>query len=394
MHPTPPALPFAPASRPGRPRGALLVLLTALAALLGAGLLQAAPAAAHDATSTAYVEVDGSAARPEATLDLEYDLLMKSAWLYAEAYDAKGRAEQLRQLERNADAVSEYVTGRFVITRDDTACPARTVGDADLRTRGERPYAVLTLAFTCPAGATGPVTVSSALFPDAESFVHSTKTIVHYDIDGRRGSQILTVTEPSVTAAATERQESHQVWEFFLLGTEHLLFGLDHILFLLSLLIGARSLREIALTATAFTAAHSITFLLAACGVVDVPAGLVEPLIAASIAVVAIAGLVLRDRTDNARWRLPTVFVFGLVHGLGFAGSLGIDERWSWELLLSLLSFNVGIEAVQLGIIVVVFPLLLLLRRSPVHRWVLPALTAPIVIVSLYWFWDRVAISA
>ncbi|MFJ5837085.1 HupE/UreJ family protein [Streptomyces shenzhenensis] len=394
MHPTPPALPFAPASRPGRPRGALLVLLTALAALLGAGLLQATPAAAHDATSTAYVEVDGSAARPEATLDLEYDLLMKSAWLYAEAYDAKGRAEQLRQLERNADAVSEYVTGRFVITRDDTACPARTVGDADLRTRGERPYAVLTLAFTCPAGATGPVTVSSALFPDAESFVHSTKTIVHYDIDGRRGSQILTVTEPSVTAAATERQESHQVWEFFLLGTEHLLFGLDHILFLLSLLIGARSLREIALTATAFTAAHSITFLLAACGVVDVPAGLVEPLIAASIAVVAIAGLVLRDRTDNARWRLPTVFVFGLVHGLGFAGSLGIDERWSWELLLSLLSFNVGIEAVQLGIIVVVFPLLLLLRRSPVHRWVLPALTAPIVIVSLYWFWDRVAISA
>ncbi|MFJ8601744.1 HupE/UreJ family protein [Streptomyces shenzhenensis] len=394
MHPTRPALPFAPASRPGRPRGALLVLLTALAALLGAGLLQAAPAAAHDATSTAYVEVDGSAARPEATLDLEYDLLMKSAWLYAEAYDAKGRAEQLRQLERNADAVSEYVTGRFVITRDDTACPARTVGDADLRTRGERPYAVLTLAFTCPAGATGPVTVSSALFPDAESFVHSTKTIVHYDIDGRRGSQILTVTEPSVTAAATERQESHQVWEFFLLGTEHLLFGLDHILFLLSLLIGARSLREIALTVTAFTAAHSITFLLAACGVVDVPAGLVEPLIAASIAVVAIAGLVLRDRTDNARWRLPTVFVFGLVHGLGFAGSLGIDERWSWELLLSLLSFNVGIEAVQLGIIVVVFPLLLLLRRSPVHRWVLPALTAPIVIVSLYWFWDRVAISA
>ncbi|MGI5441098.1 HupE/UreJ family protein [Streptomyces shenzhenensis] len=394
MHPAPPALRPAPASRPGRPRGALLAVLTALAALLGAGLLQAAPAAAHDATSTAYVEVDGSAARPEATLDLEYDLLMKSAWLYAEAYDAKGRAEQLRQLERNADAVSEYVTGRFVITRDDTACPARTVGDADIRTRGERPYAVLTLAFTCPAGATGPVTVSSALFPDAESFVHSTKTIVHYDIDGRRGSQILTVTEPSVTAAATERQESHQIWEFFLLGTEHLLFGLDHILFLLSLLIGARSLREIALTATAFTAAHSITFLLAACGIVDVPAGLVEPLIAASIAVVAIAGLVLRDRTDNARWRLPTVFVFGLVHGLGFAGSLGIDERWSWELLLSLLSFNVGIEAVQLGIIVVFFPLLLLLRRSPVHRWVLPALSAPIVIVSLYWFWDRVAISA
>lgn len=391
MHPTPPARTRAP--RPG-PRGALRALLAVLAALLGAGLLQAAPAAAHDATSTAYAEVGGSAARPEATLDLEYDLLMKSAWLYADAYDAKGRAEQLRQLRLNARAVSEYVTGRFAITRDDAACTPRTVGDADIRARGARPYAVLTLVFACPAGATGPVTVSSALFPDAESFVHSTRTIVHYDIDGGRGSQILTVTEPSVTAAAARGQESHQVREFFLLGTEHLLFGLDHILFLLSLLIGARSLRDIALTATAFTAAHSITFLLAACGVVEVPAAVVEPVIAASVAVVAIAGFWLRDRTDNARWRLPTVFVFGLVHGLGFAGSLGIDESRSWELLLSLLSFNVGIEAVQLGIILVVFPLLLLLRRSPVHRWALPALTAPIVLVSLYWCWDRVAISA
>ncbi|PZH18103.1 hypothetical protein C1I97_04260 [Streptomyces sp. NTH33] len=299
----------------------------------------------------------------------------------------------MRQLKLNADAVSEYVTRRFAITRDDTACTARTEGDADIRTRGERPYAVLTLAYTCPAGAAGPVTISSAPFLDAESFVHSTKTIVHYDVDGQRGSQILTLAEPSVAVAAGDGQKPHQARQFFLLGTEHLLFGLDHILFLLSLLIGARGLRDIVLTATTFTAAHSITFLLAACGVVDVPAAVVEPVIAASV-VVAVAGFVLRDRTDNARWRLPTVFTFGLVHGLGFAGTLGIDESWSWELLLSLLSFNIGIEAVQLGIIAVVFPLLLLLRRSPFHRWALPTLTVPIVVVSLYWLWDRVTVSA
>ncbi|MFD9004523.1 HupE/UreJ family protein [Streptomyces sp. NPDC059582] len=383
-----------PPFRPGRLRGALLTVLAALAAVFGAALSEAAPAAAHDATSNAYVEVTGSSARPVATLDLEYDLLMKSAWLYAEAYDAKGRAEQLRQLRLNADAVSEYTTRHFAVVRDDTACAARTEGDADVRTRGKRPYAVITLAYTCPAGAGGPVTVSSALFPGVENFVHDTKTIVHYDIDGQRGSQILTPADPSVTAVAATGQETHQVREFFLLGTEHLLFGLDHILFLLSLLIGARGLRDIVLTATTFTAAHSITFLLAACGVVEVPGAVVEPVIAASIAVVAVAGFLLRDREDNARWRLPTVFVFGLVHGLGFAGSLGIHESWSGELLLSLLSFNVGIEAVQLGIIAVVFPLLLVLRRSPVHRWVLPALTLPIVLVSLYWLWDRVAVSA
>ncbi|MGW1723431.1 HupE/UreJ family protein [Streptomyces sp. NPDC002306] len=383
-----------PPLRSGRPRGALLTVLAALAALFGVALAGAAPAAAHDATSDAYVEVTGSSARPVATLDLEYDLLMKSAWLYAEAYDAKGRAEQLRQLRLNADAVSAYTTRHFAVVRDDTACAARAEGDADVRTRGKRPYAVITLAYTCPAGTDGPVTVSSALFPDVENFVHSTRTIVHYDIDGQRGSQILTPADPSVTAVAATGQETHQVWEFFLLGTEHLLFGLDHILFLLSLLIGARGLRDIVLTATTFTAAHSITFLLAACGVVEVPGAVVEPVIAASIAVVAVAGFLLRDREDNARWRLPTVFVFGLVHGLGFAGSLGIHESWSGELLLSLLSFNVGIEAVQLGIIAVVFPLLVMVRRSPVHRWVLPALTLPIVLVSLYWLWDRVAVSA
>jgi hydrogenase/urease accessory protein HupE len=370
-------------------------VLAALAAVLLTGLFRATPTAAHDATSTAYVEVTGNADRAEAVLDLEYDLLMKSAWLYAEAYQAKGRAEQLRQLRKHADAVGAYVTGHFSLARGARACTARPAGDAGIRERGDRAFAVVALDYLCPAGADEPVTVSSALFPDAESFVHSTRTIVHYDLDGRRGSRVLTPAETSLTAAGADRASlAGQVADFFVLGTEHLLFGLDHILFLLSLLLGARSPRDIVATATAFTAAHSVTFLLAAAGVVDVPARIVEPVIAASIAVVALATVLPRDRAHDARRRLPAVFVFGLVHGLGFAGSLGIDEGMSWELLLSLLGFNVGIEVVQLGIIAVVFPLLVLLRRVPAHRWALPALTAPIVLVSLYWVWDRVAQAA
>jgi hypothetical protein len=121
---------------------------------------------------------------------------------------------------------------------------------------------------------------------------------------------------------------------------------------------------------------------------VEVPGEIVEPVIAASIVVVALANLRYRERT--ARWRLSVVFVFGLIHGLGFAGALGIDESWSWELLLSLLSFNAGIEAVQLGLIALLFPPLVLLRRTPVHRWALPAMTAPVVAVSLYWFCVRI----
>ncbi|WP_454853417.1 HupE/UreJ family protein [Promicromonospora soli] len=402
----------------------------------------ALPAAAHDATSDVYAEVTPAAASATgsggptadvtAVLDLEYDLLMKSAWLRAEAYEATGRADQLEQLDRHQRAVDEYVTWRFVVMYDGELCtPA--LDAADVVERGERPYASLTYTFACDGEPEGVHEVSSNLFPDAESFVHSTETIVRYTLDEEDGSAVLTAASPTLTTG--ENRLLEQLGEFFVLGGEHLLFGLDHVLFLLALLIGARRLRDVVWTATAFTVAHSVTFLLAALGVVSVPAIVVEPVIAASIAVVAAvdlyliwrgrggtfasglapgfvpgdggttSGLVrdaLRWRTPAGnraeltawdRWRLPVVFVFGLVHGVGFAGALGIDAAWSWTLLWSLLSFNAGIEAVQLGIIAVVFPLLVLLRvRAPrTARWVLGAATAGIVAVALYWVVERLA---
>ena len=91
--------------------------------------------------------------------------------------------------------------------------------------------------------------------------------------------------------------------------------------------------------------------------------------------------------------RLGVVFVFGLIHGLGFAGALGIDEPWSWQLLWSLLVFNVGIEAVQLGVIAVVFPPLALLRhRVPrAGLWVTGAIAAGVAAMGLVWFVQRVS---
>ncbi len=400
------------------------------------------PAWAHDATSDVYAEVTtapsagGPTADVTAVLDLEYDLLMKSAWLRAEAYEATGRADQLEQLDKHEGEVDGYVTDRFVVTYDGEPCvPALSA--ADIVERGERPYASLTYSFACHGEPGGVHEVSSGLFPDAESFVHSTETIIRYTLDEEDGSAVLTAASPNLTTG--EHRLLKQVGEFFVLGGEHLLFGLDHVLFLLALLIGARRLRDVVWTATAFTVAHSVTFLLAALGVVSVPATVVEPVIAASIAVVAAVDLVLiwrggggafgdggalggggaftpgdggtttgpvRDAlrwrapagsrdvlTAWDRWRLPVVFVFGLVHGAGFAGALGIDAAWSWTLLWSLLSFNVGIEAVQLGIIAVVFPLLVLLRvRAPrTARWVLGAVTSGIVAVALYWVVERLA---
>jgi hypothetical protein len=385
---------------------------------------------AHDATSDVYAEVTPASASAEggptadvtAVLDLEYDLLMKSAWLRAEAYEVTGRAAQLAQLDEHERAVDGYVAARFVVTYDGEPC-APALDAADVVERGERAYASLTYTFACDGEPEGVHEVSSNLFPDAESFVHSTETIIRYELDEEEGSAVLTAPSPTLTTG--EHRLLKQVGEFFVLGGEHLLFGLDHVLFLLALLIGARRLRDVVWTATAFTVAHSVTFLLAALGVVSVPAIVVEPVIAASIAVVAAVDLyliwrgrdgalgpgdngttsgpvrdALRWRPDAGsrgaltawdRWRLPVVFAFGLVHGVGFAGALGIDAAWSWTLLWSLLSFNVGIEAVQLGIIAVVFPLLVLLRvRAPrAARWVLGTTTAGIVAVALYWVVER-----
>jgi hypothetical protein len=246
----------------------------------------------------------------------------------------------------------------------------------------------------------------SGLFPDSEGYVRGTKTIVTYDLDLTKGSAALDSQRPEFS---TQQPWTERFWEFFQLGAEHLLTGLDHILFLLALIAGSRRPREIVLAATTFTLAHSVTFILAALNVVHVPEWFVEPVIALSIAVVASwhlwrswrqgplsAELQTTGRShlslDRAGWtRLGVVFCFGLVHGLGFAGALGIDQPFSWTLLWSLLVFNVGIEVVQLSIIVIVFPLLLLLRRRApvVGRWTTAAVSAVVAVMGLVWFVQR-----
>jgi hydrogenase/urease accessory protein HupE len=249
--------------------------------------------------------------------------------------------------------------------------------------------------------------VSSGLFPGSEGYVRGTKTIVTYDLDLKSGSAALDAQHRSFS---THQSWTERFWEFFRLGAEHLLTGLDHILFLLALIAGSRRLREIVLAATTFTLAHSVTFVLAALGLVRVSASFVEPVIALSIAVVAGWHLwrIWRRRShatdletaghghlslDSAGWtRLGVVFCFGLVHGLGFASALGIDQAWSWTLLWSLLVFNVGIETVQLAIIMAVFPLLALLRhrRPAAGLWTTGTLAAGVTVMGLVWFVQRV----
>ncbi|OAB28417.1 hypothetical protein PMSD_22035 [Paenibacillus macquariensis subsp. defensor] len=149
-------------------------------------------------------------------------------------------------------------------------------------------------------------------------------------------------------------------YSFFILGINHILGGYDHLLFLFSLLIARQKFKQYAAMITAFTIAHSITLSLTVLGIINVPPAIVEPAIALSICFVAIDNIVRKQ--VSRRWVLT--FLFGLIHGMGFADILKEMNLPRSELATDLIGFNLGIETVQVTLVAILLPLLVLL-----HRW-------------------------
>ncbi len=177
----------------------------------------------------------------------------------------------------------------------------------------------------------------------------------------------LTTPPPRVTRAAT-------AWRYLTLGFTHIVpHGLDHMLFVIGIFLFSRQLRTVLWQVSAFTVAHSLTLGLSIYGLIAVPPSVVEPLIAISIAYVAIENLVL---TELKPWRIALVFAFGLLHGMGFAGALQELGLPRSEFLTALLTFNIGVEAGQLAVIGTAF---LLVGWQCSHR---------------AWYRDRVVVPA
>ena len=195
---------------------------------------------------------------------------------------------------------------------------------------------------------------------------------------------------PASAAFATRSDAIHPFFVFLMLGVEHILTGYDHLLFLFGLLIVCRDMRSILTLITCFTIAHSITLALAAFGVVQLPARIVEPLIAASIAYVGVENL-LRGEAAKRRWLIA--FCFGLVHGLGFAGALkesGISSG-QFGIILPLVGFNLGVEIGQLSVAAVVLPILWQLRNRPglMRQWG-PLGSVAVTVAGSYWLLERI----
>ena len=211
--------------------------------------------------------------------------------------------------------------------------------------------------------------------------------------DGSQHSSILRPASPEFTIPL-EPSKLEIAADYWQMGTIHILEGADHLLFVLALLLIVNGLGPLVKAVTAFTVAHSITLALATLDLIRVPSAPTEAIIALSILFLAAEIVHKRNGVIGITERFPWViaFLFGLFHGLGFAGALSEIGVPQGEVPLALLMFNVGVETGQLLFIGVVMGLIALLKRLPVSApqgaWRL--LPYSIGGLAAYWTIDRV----
>ena len=179
------------------------------------------------------------------------------------------------------------------------------------------------------------------------------------------------------------------VWTYLVLGFEHIVpKGLDHILFIVGIFLLSPRLRPLLWQVSMFTLAHTITLGLSVAGYIDWPSYIVEPLIALSIAYIGIENIVQKNLHTH---RLLLVFVFGLLHGMGFAQILQEFGLPADAFLIALISFNVGVEIAQLAIILLGMLGVSIGLHNPsrYRQWVVIPGSLMITMIGLYWAYER-----
>lgn len=177
------------------------------------------------------------------------------------------------------------------------------------------------------------------------------------------------------------------VKRYLLDGVKHIVFGPDHVLFVLLLVLITTRFKRLVLVITSFTLAHSLTLAAAALEWVSISAGIIEPIIAISIAYMAIE---TAFREEQPRYLALVTFAFGLIHGFGFSYVLRDDVGLPTEALIpALASFNIGVELGQLAIVALVFPLRLWMHEKPWERTVMRVICALTFALAMWWVIER-----
>lgn len=290
--------------------------------------------------------------------------------------------------------IEALVASGLVVTGGNNACSLRPTSLATRR-YDDGAYVALGLEARCAGGV--PTSLRYTLFSDRDP---QHRAVVTMDIGGRRSTAI---AGPGSSVIGLGAAGTHPFRDFLREGVHHILIGYDHIAFLLSLLLPVvlrrvkgrwepvENLRSAATQAavivTAFTIAHSITLSLAALEWVVPSSRWIEAAIAASVLLAALNNI--RPVVTDRLWM--AAFGFGLIHGFGFAGALSELGLPTGARVLSLLGFNLGVEAGQLGLVLGFLPFLYLARS---RRWYreggMQVMSLAIAVLAAWWLQDRV----
>lgn len=301
-------------------------------------------------------------------------------------FDTQRDSVDPARVAASARQIIAYVSAHVAVTsRDGTPCAA---GTAVLLPDGDG--VIFRNSFSC-GNVAGDIlyrsTVLTATDPGARQVV-----LIG---DGMNAPQaLLDAGHTTIALSAPAPSLFSTMQRYLVTGIEHIFLGYDHIAFLVAVVLWARRLVPVIKIVTAFTIAHSITLSLAALNVIVIPSVVVEPAIAASIVFVAMENFFSRD--IDRRWRVA--FVFGLVHGFGFAGALREVGLPANAIVTALAAFNVGVEIGQVAIVSIVVPTLIALdhltatnRAAPVRAASLVyALSALISLLGGYWLVTRI----
>ena len=364
-------------------------------ATLGLALALLAPAQAHK-PSDSYLSITVG----DAAIEGQWDIALRDLDV-ALGLDTDGNGEiTWGEVRTKHGEIATYALARLALragSGDGAACGIEP-GAPLVDTHTDGAYTVLPLAIRC-AGKTPQLTVDYTLFADLDP---QHRGLLKLQAQGNTRTAVLGPQAPTQTFELKAVSRWAQFVDYAREGVWHIWIGYDHILFLLSLLLPAVlvwhvSRRSSGLQAaatfraafidvfkivTAFTVAHSITLSLATLGVIELPSRWIESAIAASVLLAALNNVwpLFRGR----RWTVA--FVFGLIHGFGFASvlaDLGLPRE---ALVLALVGFNLGVEGGQLAIVAVFLPLAFALRRSTFYRRVI-MLGGSLVIAALAGVW-------
>lgn len=360
----------------------MTVIRLAIATLLAAVLLTG-QGFAHQ-VGLSYISVTGEAGERVATFKLPFRDLEVAAGI-DQNFDAEITWGEARA---SLEKVTTYVLARTSIEAGGP-CTLRRQSAEPIRHAGEG-YLSLTFGVDCP-DPSALTQIASRVFleidPTSRIFVTTRAG------EANRTFVLGAEDEPAPAAEARENTAANgraSLVSYFTEGVSHLFGGPDHMLFLLVLIVpaiyaggGARGVALAALLPiTGFTLGHALTLTSAASGLIRPPAQIVEVMIAVTILLAAI---------DNVRKFIPgprsiVAFVFGLIHGFGFASALGALEVSGWQMAIALLGFNLGIEAGQAILALAVAPLLFLVRE-PARRFQIMPLGVSVLAGAMAVFW-------